>query len=76
VPRCSLRAPASSEEFTFLTSLAAWFAIKRTMGLRVSVEHERAGLDLSEMGMEAYPSDAFGDAAADATRLPPIGMIE
>jgi hypothetical protein len=51
--------------FSFLTSLAAWFAIKRTMGLRVSVEHERAGLDLSEMGMEAYPSDALGDAAAD-----------
>ena len=56
-------------------SLAAWFAIKRTMGLRVSVEHERAGLDVSEMGMEAYPSDdALGDAAADATGPPPIGM--
>jgi len=62
--------------FSFLTSLAAWFAIARTMGLRVSAEHERAGLDLSEMGMEAYPPDALDDAAAEPTRPPPVGMTE
>ena len=36
--------------FSFLTSLAAWFAIKRTMGLRVSVEHELVGLDCRRDG--------------------------
>jgi len=57
-------------------SLAAWFAIKRTMGLRVSAEHERVGLDLSEMGMEAYPADALGDAVTEADRPPPAGTRE
>jgi Amt family ammonium transporter len=30
-------------------------AIKRTYGLRVSAEHEEAGLDISEHGMYGYP---------------------
>ena len=71
-----LQAVVTVGEFSFLTSLAAWFAIERTMGLRVSAEHERAGLDLSEMGMEAYPPDALDDAAAEPTRPPPVGMTE
>jgi len=62
--------------FSFLTSLVVWFAIKRTMGLRVSEEHERAGLDLSEMGMEAYPADALGDATADAAQPAPVEVAE
>ena len=62
--------------FSFLTSLAAWFAIKRTMGLRVSAEHERAGLDLSEMGMEAYPADALADLDDEAAGPPPVKTIE
>jgi Amt family ammonium transporter len=41
--------------FSFVTSLVAWHAIKRLMGLRVSADHEVAGLDIAEMGMEAYP---------------------
>jgi Amt family ammonium transporter len=44
--------------FSFVTSLLAWLGIKRLMGLRVSAEHEIAGLDVSEMGMEAYPEDS------------------
>jgi len=60
--------------FSFLTSLAAWFAIDRTMGLRVSAAHERAGLDLSEMGMDAYPEDALVDAVPEAPPPPPVGM--
>jgi hypothetical protein len=34
------------------------------------------GLDLSEMGMEAYPADALGDAAAEAAQPAPVGTIE
>jgi Amt family ammonium transporter len=43
--------------FSFFTSFAAWHAIKKLMGLRVSAEHEQIGLDLAELGMEAYPDD-------------------
>ena len=38
----------------FGLSLIAWFAIKMTMGIRVSAEEELEGLDLGEHGMEAY----------------------
>lgn len=64
--------------FSFVTSLAAWYAIKHTMGLRVSAAHERAGLDLSEMGMEAYPADAVLDdtGAVPAPPLPEIPTVE
>ena len=41
--------------FSFGTSLAVWYAIKRAMGIRVSSEHELIGLDISEMGIMAYP---------------------
>ena len=44
--------------FSFGSSLLVWFAIKKVMGLRVSERDEIAGLDLSEMGLEAYPEDA------------------
>jgi Amt family ammonium transporter len=41
--------------FTFVTSLVVWYAIKMTLGVRVKAEDEVEGLDLAEMGMEAYP---------------------
>jgi Amt family ammonium transporter len=41
--------------FTVLFSLAVWFLIKAICGLRVDSETELAGLDITEMGMEAYP---------------------
>jgi len=41
--------------FTFIGSLVLWFIIKAVMGLRVDEETEIGGLDMSEMGMEAYP---------------------
>jgi Amt family ammonium transporter len=31
-----------------------WFIIKKTIGLRVSREEEIGGLDIGEMGLEAY----------------------
>ncbi len=34
------------------------------MGLRVSAEHEIAGLDVAEMGMEAYPETSEIDVSA------------
>jgi Amt family ammonium transporter len=43
--------------FTMAVSLVTWFAIKATIGIRVPAEDESRGLDISEMGMEAYPGD-------------------
>ena len=49
--------------FSFVTSLLVWYAIKKTMGVRVSAEDEVVGLDIAEMGMEAYPEgDPLGEA--------------
>lgn len=45
--------------FTAAASALVWFALKKTMGLRPSVEDEMRGLDRAELGMEAYP-DFFG----------------
>ena len=41
--------------FVFLASLATFYLIKVTYGLRVTEEEEDAGLDISEHGMYGYP---------------------
>ena len=45
----------------------AWFAIKKTIGIRVTEEEEMIGLDISEHGMEAYPAPAEREGLAHAT---------
>ena len=42
--------------------LATWYAISKTIGLRVSPEAEAAGLDISEHGMYGYPEQFIPDA--------------
>ena len=41
--------------FVFVLSFVAFYAIKKTIGLRVTAEEEEAGLDISEHGMYGYP---------------------
>jgi Amt family ammonium transporter len=41
--------------FTVAAAAIAWFAIKLTLGIRVSPDEELEGLDKGEHGMEAYP---------------------
>lgn len=41
--------------WVFSTSFVVFFAIKKTVGMRVSAEEEYEGVDLSECGLEAYP---------------------
>jgi Amt family ammonium transporter len=41
--------------FVFAASYGTFWAIKHTYGLRVSLEEEEAGLDISEHGMYGYP---------------------
>ena len=51
---------ASIGGFVFVVSLVVWFVLKALGGIRVTEEAEVAGLDVSEMGMEAYPEFARG----------------
>jgi len=41
--------------FVIVTSTIVWFVLKVVTGIRVSEEDEIAGLDKTELGMEAYP---------------------
>src|SRR4051812_2671054 len=41
--------------FVFIISFAVFFAIKKTVGLRVTAVEEDAGLDIAEHGMYGYP---------------------
>ncbi len=49
--------------FTFVSAFALWYAIKLVMGIRVSAEDEANGLDVAEIGMEAYPDAKEIEAA-------------
>ena len=46
---------AATAGFVLVTSSIVWLAIKYTIGVRCSEEDEYRGLDLAEIGMEAYP---------------------
>ena len=45
--------------FTCVVSAVGWLAIKAIFGLRVSADVEQMGLDITEMGMEAYPENVI-----------------
>jgi Amt family ammonium transporter len=49
--------------FTFGVALLFWYAIKVTMGVRVSEEEEFEGLDVGEHGNSAYPDFATHPAS-------------
>lgn len=46
--------------FAFVASGVVWFILKATVGIRVSEEAEIMGLDMAELGMEAYPEFTRG----------------
>jgi len=68
--------------FVFAASFATFWVIKKTYGLRVSIEEEEAGLDISEHGMYGYPEQfipapelvGYGAVPA-ASRAPSSGTI-
>ncbi|RVT45723.1 ammonium transporter [Rheinheimera sediminis] len=41
--------------WVFVASSVVWFALKMTMGIRVTEQEEYEGVDRSECGVEAYP---------------------
>jgi len=50
-----LKGIAAVGGFSFIFALVVFYALKMTIGLRVSAEEETEGLDLGEHGNEAYP---------------------
>ena len=46
--------------FMFVASLIVWIILKAVMGIRVDDEAQIAGLDTTELGMEAYPDFSKG----------------
>ena len=41
--------------FVSVASVIVWMALKVTIGIRATEEEEMAGMDVSEVGIEAYP---------------------
>jgi Amt family ammonium transporter len=56
----------------FVISLITFGVIKATIGLRVSVEEEEAGLDIAEHGMYGYPEQFIPDAEIGAGSTGPV----
>ena len=52
--------------FVFSTSALVWLLLKKTMGIRVSLEEEIEGLDIGEHGNSAYPDFAPSLAGGEA----------
>ena len=46
--------------FVCVTSSLVWMVLKLTVGIRVDEETEINGLDIAELGMEAYPEFKAG----------------
>jgi ammonium transporter, Amt family len=65
--------------FVFAASFGTFWLIKQTYGLRVSLEEEEAGLDISEHGMYGYPEqfipapELVGYGAVPAASRAPTG---
>lgn len=47
--------------WAFTTSLAVWWLLKKSVGLRLSPSDEYQGADISECGIEAYPEFTQGN---------------
>jgi Amt family ammonium transporter len=52
--------------FVLVTSAIAWYALKFTLGVRLSKEEEEVGSDLAELGLEAYPEFGRGSQKLSA----------
>ena len=54
--------------FVFFSSFATWYAIKFIIGLRVSLEDETQGIDISEFGQTAYSFDNYQQLSSEGVR--------
>lgn len=63
--------------FVFITTGLVWFALKKTIGIRVSREEEIQGLDIGEHGNVAYPdfvpvTEEFTESGSAAVKTAPV----
>jgi Amt family ammonium transporter len=56
----------------FVVSYIVFWAIKKTIGLRVTAEEEDAGLDIAEHGMYGYPEQFIPDSEIGAGSTGPV----
>jgi ammonium transporter, Amt family len=59
----------------FVVSYTVFFAIKHTVGLRVTAEEEDAGLDIAETGMYGYPEQFIPPSELIGSGLPAAGGV-
>jgi Amt family ammonium transporter len=64
-----LKGVAAVGGFTFAASMIVWYALKYTMGVRVTEVEELEGLDTHEIGVEAYNGDAIGGRKVSTPEL-------
>ena len=46
--------------WVFITSFVVWYALKKTVGIRVHIKEEHEGSDIEECGVVAYPEFKLG----------------
>jgi Amt family ammonium transporter len=64
-----LKGIAAVGAFTAAASAILWYLLKVTVGIRVTPEEEREGLDTGEHGMEAYPGFTAPSPALHASKV-------
>jgi len=64
---------AATGAFVMVASSIVWLVIKYTIGVRCSEEDEYRGLDVSEIGMEAYPDFQTVHLGGMGTAAPGLG---
>jgi Amt family ammonium transporter len=64
---------AATGAFVMVASSVVWLLIKYTIGVRCSEEDEYRGLDVSEIGMEAYPDFQTVHLGGMGTPAPGLG---
>ncbi len=57
---CFYACPFGAPQYPQAGNYALWLGLKFSLGIRVSAEHEDLGLDMAELGMEAYPEFGHG----------------
>jgi len=67
--------------FVFTSSTFVWFALKKTVGIRISLEEEIKGLDISEHGNSAYPDFAIAAPVSSSdngsgNKVTETGLVE
>ncbi len=70
---------AATGAYVVVASTIVWLALKYTVGIRVSDEDEYRGLDVAEVGVEAYPDFQtvhFGGSGVSAPGVPAEGMAK